>query len=53
MTTEKINIICFDCGLTFEVTTDNPEVIKIFAEAGCLSPGCRANNALLISEDES
>ena len=53
MTTEEIHVMCFDCGLSFTVKAESPEVIKIFAEAGCLSPDCRAVHALLLSEDES
>jgi len=49
-TTDQINIVCFDCGLAFTVMTDNPEVIQIFAEKGCLSPQCRAVHALLVSD---
>ena len=52
MTTDQIRICCFDCGLAFTVMTDNPEVIRIFAENGCLSPQCQAVHALLVSDRE-
>jgi len=48
--TEEIRIICFDCGLNFTVTTDNPEVIMMFAEAGCMSPRCKAVHAIMLKE---
>jgi len=48
--TEEIRIICFDCGLNFTVTTDNPEVIIMFAEAGCMSPRCKAVHALMLKD---
>lgn len=49
---EELRIICFDCGLNFTVTTDNPEVVKIFVEAGCLSPRCKAVHALLVHDGD-
>jgi len=48
--TEEIRIICFDCGLNFTVTTDNPEVIMMFAEAGCMSPRCKAVHAIMLKD---
>jgi hypothetical protein len=50
MVTEEIRIVCFECGLNFSVTTDNPKVIMMFAEQGCLSPRCKAVHALMVQE---
>ena len=48
--TEEIRIICFDCGLNFTVVTDNPEVMMMFAEQGCMAPRCKAVHALMLKE---
>jgi len=47
---EELTVMCFDCGLNFRVITDNPAVVQMFAEAGCLSPTCNAVHALFVTK---
>jgi len=53
VTTEELSVLCFDCGLAFEVSSESPDIYRIFAEIGCINPECATNYSLFVSNDST
>ena len=47
---EEVLVFCYECNLNFQIRTNNPEVIHIFAELGCVNPICPAKESILVHD---